>query len=138
MNQHNHKGNDNHHGNENTGNFVRNLGNRRLGRGGIVYHADNLSKRGILSDLSRLGQKHAGLVDGCGINGIARGFLHGNAFSGKRRFVHGTSAFNNHTVGRNLLSGTDTEKFSDNQRGSGNFHLFASAKNMGRIGRHLH
>ena len=104
-----HRRNRNHNRNEYAGNLVRDFGDRRLGRSRVADHLNDLRKRGVLADARRLAFEKSGLIHRRSRNGIAFGFVHGNALAGQRRFVDRAFTLEHNAVHGNALAGANDE-----------------------------
>ena len=103
-------GHDSRH--KNTGNFISQSCNGRLGATGFLHHANDLRKGGILPDSLRL-EFQISFCDsgGCG-NGIAFCHLHRQTFAGNGALIHCCPSFYDRAVHRDAAAGTDHHSIS--------------------------
>ena len=97
---------------ENTGNLVRELGDRRLGCTGLLDQTDDLAERGVITDarcthheIAALGNRRA---DDC----TADMALNRHALSGDRALVEKRAAFGDHAVHRHRLTAANDHEIS--------------------------
>ena len=94
---------------KNARDLVGDLSDRRFRCGSIAHHADDLRKRRILADASRLAADKARAIHGSGRDLASGRFVNGDALAGERRFIDGTAAVYHHAVNRDALSGAHKE-----------------------------
>ena len=117
-----HSGNRHHHRNKNSGDFVRQPGDGSLGAAGLLYHADDLGKSGILPHLIRPEFQITLRIDGGRRNRIPRIFLHRDAFTGESALINGSTALDYCAIYRNAAAGADNDDVSHNHLLHRNFH----------------
>ena len=105
-----HRRNGHDHGNEHTGNFIRQPGNGSLGAAGLLHHVDDLRQGGVLSHLVRPEFQIALGIDGGGADPVPRLLLHGNAFAGKGALVNAGPAGEHRAVYGDGAAGADDHR----------------------------
>ena len=133
-----HNGDADHPRNKHPGDPVRDFGNGSLGGGGIGDHFDDLRQGGILPHPAGFTAQEAGLVDGGGGNGAARGLVHGDALPGQGCLIHRAGAFQHHAVHRNALPRPDHEYITLADLPDGHRHFLPLAEEGGGLGCQLH
>ena len=86
---------------------------RGFGRSGVLHKPDHLGKRGIHADPGCAAGQRAVLVDGCGADRIAGGFVNRHALAGQGRFVDARFPGRHHAVHRDALARTHKEHIAD-------------------------
>ena len=123
---------------KNAGDLVGNFGNRRFGRRCVGDHLNDLRERRVLPDARGAAGQKARLVDRCGRDRIAGGFVRRDALAGERRLVDRARAIEHHAVDRNALAGADDEGVSGLYLLDGDGLFLAASYNRRRFGRELH
>ena len=123
---------------EDAGDLVRDLRNRRFGGGGVGDHFDDLREGRVLADARGLAAQEAGLIDRGGGDGVARGFVHGDALAGEGGLVDGTLPFQNDAVDRDALARADEEHIAPAHLLDGHDGLDPAALDGGRLRREGH
>ena len=78
-----------------------------LGGLGFLDEADDAGEDRVLSHLSRPVGEGAGAVDGCPVDGSARGLVNGDALAGEHGLVNGGRAVHHLAVHGEFFAGTD-------------------------------
>lgn len=84
-------------------------------------------ERRVLPDARGAAGQKARLVDRCGRDRIAGGFVRRDALAGERRLVDCARAIEHHAVDRNALAGADDEGVSGLHRSMGSKVCFLAA-----------
>ena len=127
-----------HSRHKDTGNLVRDPGDRRLRRGGIAHHLDNLRESRVLAHPRRFRPDKAGLIDRSGADLIMHGLVHRNGFTRQRGFVDGRAPFHDHAVHRNRLARLHDENIARLYLIDAGLDLPAVPLDDSRLRRHLH
>ena len=133
-----HQGDAHHPGDKHPGDPVRNFGNGGLGGRCIRDHFDDLRQGGVLPHPAGFTAQEAGLVDGGGGNGAARGLVHGNALPGQGGLIHRTGTLQHHAVYGNALPRPDHEYIALADLSDGHRHFLPLAEESSGLGGQLH
>ena len=123
---------------KNAGDLVGNFGNRRFGRRRVGDHLNDLRERRVLPDARGAAGQKARLVDRCGRDRIAGGFVRRDALAGERCLVDCARAIEHHAVDRNALAGADDEGVSGLHLLDGDGFFFPVPNDRRRLGCQLH
>src|SRR5690606_33148075 len=132
------KGDGDHHGHENSADFIRKFGDGSLGGPGLFHQADDLGQGGVIANARGLELEGARLVQGGGNHLIAHGFGHRYALTSDGGLIDGGTAFHDDAIHGYALPRADHDDISHDQIRHGNFHFGAAADYRGRSGGQVH
>ena len=125
-------------GDEDAGDLVGDLGDGRLGRGGVGDHLDDLAEGGVLADAGGLALDKAALVERGGADAVALGLVDRDALAGERALVDGAVAFKHYAVDGDVLARADNEDVALLHFLDAHGDLLAVAEYRGGLGGELH
>ena len=126
-----------HDGHEDAGDAVGETLHGRLSRLRLGDETGDLRERSVGSDPRRLDDEAAGRVDRRARDLGAGADLHGNGLTGQHREIDGRLAVDDDAVGRDLLTRTDDEAVSHDERLDGDARLDAVAQHACVLGAQL-
>ena len=132
------QGNGHHGGDEHRRHLVRQLGDGRLGGGGLLHQPDDLGQGGVVAYPGGPELDRAVLVDGGGDHPVIHRFLHREALTGEGGFVHRGASLQDHTVHRNALTGADHHDVPGHDLLHRDLHLHAGALHRGGFWGQIH